>query len=287
MAIKLEVKYGKKNANRIRFWNLFIKAGAVVIVFTAGGLGVNTILRDRVTEDSYQSESSQKESEAETVRQGSLIQDNSALNNSDKEETIGNSFKPDTPQESTNTLTSQIVQNDVSKKGIKQLDISQRNISDLSLYEAYTDLEVLNVEGNPISDVTVLAGMTNLKRLSIAQSSVSDISCLATLANLELFYFGETSISDISVLRNFTNLKEVNFWYCPVKSLSALSKLTSLEMIEMSYTQVTSLQPIMGLPNLKSVSMRGLRLSREEVAKFRRLHPKCEILYLDEINYID
>jgi formylglycine-generating enzyme required for sulfatase activity len=99
--------------------------------------------------------------------------------------------------------------NELLKKGSVEdlknmfvLNLSDRNITDVSPLAGLTNLGWLYLHQNRISDISSLAGLTNLDMLYLDQNRISDISSLAGLTNLEILYLSQNQISDYSLLKN-------------------------------------------------------------------------------------
>ncbi len=150
-----------------------------------------------------------------------------------------------------------------------QLDLTEKNISDLSALSRLTNLENLHLRGNPVSDLSPLAGLTGLRTLDLfsTQASdltplegltglttlfldntrVTDVSSLAGMTELTQLHLDNTQVSDISALGGMTNLKELTLCACPVEDISALRDMHSLKDLRLNGTQVTDLTPLYGL----------------------------------------
>ena len=91
---------------------------------------------------------------------------------------------------------------------LTELDLAERDISDISPLAGLINLEDLNLNDNNISDISPLAGLTNLERLYLGANKISDISALAGLSNLEWLDLDYNNISDISALVENSGLSD-------------------------------------------------------------------------------
>lgn len=150
-----------------------------------------------------------------------------------------------------------------------QLDLTEKNIGDLSPLSRLTNLENLYLRGNPVSDLSPLAGLTSLRTLDLfaTQASdltplegltglttlfldntrVTDVSPLAGMTELTQLHLDDTQVSDISPLGGMAKLTELTLCGCPVEDISALRDMHSLKDLRLNGTRVTDLTPLYGL----------------------------------------
>ncbi|MCX0357231.1 DUF5011 domain-containing protein [Clostridium perfringens] len=89
---------------------------------------------------------------------------------------------------------------------LRELDLSQNNISDINILKDMVNLESLNLQINNINDISVLALFKNLKFLDLDYNDVSDVNSLKDLRKLGVLDLSYNKISDISCLKNLTNI---------------------------------------------------------------------------------
>lgn len=93
-------------------------------------------------------------------------------------------------------------------KKITHLDISCKNIKDLTGLEYCTNLENLNLSSNGTDyDLSIISNLTNLKLLYIGNNPLTDISPLKNLTNLYCLDISFTNLIDFSPLKDLPNLK--------------------------------------------------------------------------------
>lgn len=182
-----------------------------------------------------------------------------------------------------------IVQSDIdSRKGLDLIDrnisditgiqyftnldllwLSTNNISDLSPLTGLTNLKILNINNNQVSDLTPLANLTNLNYLTLdnvnylknGNNHVSDLYPLKGLINLGYLSFSNNQVSDINPLENLTN---INILYCDNNQISNLNSLTNFKSLCYLFSdnnQVSNLSPLAGLTNLKYLNISGNHIS--------------------------
>jgi len=100
---------------------------------------------------------------------------------------------------------SEIYKSELAK--IKNFQISNSGIKDLTGIESLTNLVYLNLSWSPLEDISQLTQLTNLTTLKLYNNKISDLSPLSRLINLENLWLSNNKISDISVLKGLTKLK--------------------------------------------------------------------------------
>ena len=167
---------------------------------------------------------------------------------------------------------------------LKELDVPDRGIQDLTGIQFATKLEWLNLVGNQIfdlsplaglinltnlsvsnnkiSDLSPIAGLINLKNLGVANNKISDLSPIAGLINLESLYFSHNNnVSDISPVAGLVNLQWIRSWGHSISDISPLANLTKLEFVNFCGGNISNLIPLAGLTGLKE-----LYIANEEVS---------------------
>ena len=99
----------------------------------------------------------------------------------------------------------EIITNDMLNS-IKELDLSDKGLSNISDIEYFKELTMLSLRFNEISDISALGNLTNLQTLYLSANEISDISALRSLTNLEQLDLDANEISDISALGNLSGL---------------------------------------------------------------------------------
>jgi hypothetical protein len=88
------------------------------------------------------------------------------------------------------------------------LDVSARNIGDLTGLEYLINVTWLTLQDNQVSDISVLASLTGLEELELGSNQIRDISPLTDLPNLTWLDLSHNQISDISALVDNPGLGE-------------------------------------------------------------------------------
>jgi Leucine-rich repeat (LRR) protein len=159
------------------------------------------------------------------------------------------------------------------------LNLSRCKITDLKelpeLFE-YKHLTALNISENQISDISILSNLTGLQELYIRKNQVSDYSFLKKLTNLRHLDLGHNQIFNYRFLENLTELKSLVLNGNQISSISYLSNLTGLQKLDLGFNQITDISCLEKLTKLKS-----LTLSCNQISDIRCLENLTELQNLD------
>lgn len=134
---------------------------------------------------------------------------------------------------------------------LTHLSLQRTAVSDLTPLGSLRRLESLQLRGATIDDISPLARLTNLKGLSLVNTGVSDLSSLARMTNLELLDLRESAVSDLSPLAQLPLLSDLYLDGTPTRDVSPLANLPSLRRLSLQNTTVTDVTPLAGLMNLE------------------------------------
>ena len=143
------------------------------------------------------------------------------------------------------------------KSDVKELNLSNRGITDISALSACRDLERLDLTGNKISDITPLMDIPGLRELIIKDNQVTDLRPLMALTTLVYINAEGNGIISTVPLGSLTGLKELHLAENPISDYSGLSKLYSLETLGLEDTglQDADLDSLKGLSNLRLLTI--------------------------------
>ncbi len=147
---------------------------------------------------------------------------------------------------------------------LRELLLSDNQISDLSPLASLTNLTDLELIRNQISDVSPLASLTNLTYLHLMNNEISDVSPLASLTNLTELFLVENEISDISPLASLTNLTFLNLVGNGIRDISPLvenSGLGSGDKISLKFNNLDLSEGSEDMDNIRALEVRGVIVS--------------------------
>ena len=123
--------------------------------------------------------------------------------------------------------------------GTERLDLSSRNLTDVSALAGLTDLRELDLRDNVIEDLWPLAGLTGLEALYLSGNRIEDLRPLAGLRGLKVLDLAGNRISDVWPLSRLTELRELNLADNAVEDLGPLAGLTGLEALDLSGNRIS------------------------------------------------
>jgi len=182
---------------------------------------------------------------------------------------------------------------------LKELTIDVSALDDVSFFNKFVDLEILNLEelsqnvkgidalnkltklknlglyGSGIKDLHMIRGLTNLRSLTLMDSSIEDFSIIGTMLELEVLHLHNEEVEDLAFLKNLTKLKVLSLDTAPVGDISVLSHLRQLTDLDLRLTAVEDFRVLAELPKLKRVN-----LSQTEIASLEAIEGLRELIDL-------
>jgi Leucine-rich repeat (LRR) protein len=120
-----------------------------------------------------------------------------------------------------------------------RLHLEANKIKSLRYLDMSKTLKILDLSQNQISDVSLLEKLPNLQALNIADNHLSSLNSIANCRYLENLNASNNQIQEISLLPNLNRLKFLDLSGNPIQKLRNLHVLESLMKINL---QNTSLQ---------------------------------------------
>jgi len=107
-------------------------------------------------------------------------------------------------------------------KKIKNLDLSNNLITNLSGIEKFMNVQILNLDNNLIKNVMPLKNLTELERISIKNNNISNIDDIEDLEKLKTINLsGNKQIKEIpKILISLPALEEAKLWNCNIKKFN-------------------------------------------------------------------
>lgn len=152
---------------------------------------------------------------------------------------------------------------------IVSLDLSNREITDLTGIDHFRNLEVLDLSNNEIHDVSQLKTLTNLKDLNLSENRIVDLEeanfealfhiglIQLNLDENESYYGGgKNQLSNISLLANISSLDSLSLQNNAVEDFSALSKLKNLSSLNLAQNNIIEIDSLSNFTNLHCLNLR-------------------------------
>ena len=196
---------------------------------------------------------------------------------------FGNAVFEKAFREALSLADDEIITNDMLNS-IKELDLSEKGLTNISDIDSFKELTKLNLSGNvTISDISALGNLTNLEQLDLGGNNISDISVLGNLTNLEQLDLGRNYIDYIGALGGLTNLQTLDLSVNFISDIGALGNLTNLQTLDLSDNEISDIGALGNLTNLQT-----LYLSYNEISDISALGNLTNLEQLDlGRNYID
>ena len=139
----------------------------------------------------------------------------------------------------------------------------------------------LDLSGRQITDITPLQYMAEITMLNLENNQISDISPLSALPGLMVIGLGNNQISNVAPLQSLSkSLIALSLTDNPLQDLKQLRPLSNLEVLDLSNVPITDLELGKYLRKLKSLLANGSRhgLDAEAMHRFKaNLPPNCKI----------
>ena len=152
--------------------------------------------------------------------------------------------------------------------GTERLDLSSRNLTDVSALAGLSGVRELNLRDNAIADLSPLAGLAGLQVLNLAGNRIEELWPLSGLTGLERLNLAGNRIEALSPLAGLSGLQVLDLAGNRIEELWPLSGLTGLERLNLAGNRIEELWPLAGLGGL-----RVLLLDRNRITDVLALSP--------------
>ena len=141
--------------------------------------------------------------------------------------------------------------------GLRELDLRNNAVEDLWPLAGLTGLKVLYLSGNRIEDLTPLAGLTRLKVLDLAGNRIGELWPLAGLTALERLNLADNAVEDLTPLAGLIGLRVLLLDRNRITDVLALSPLAGLANLGLSGNRIEDIWPLAGLGRLRRLDLSG------------------------------
>ena len=128
--------------------------------------------------------------------------------------------------------------------GTGRLDLSSRNLTDVTALAGLTGLRELDLRNNAVTDLWPLAGLTGLRELDLRNNAVTDLWPLAGLTNLQVLYLSGNQIADLRPLASLTGLQVLDLSGNQIADLWPLTYLPAITRLNLMDNAVAGLGPL-------------------------------------------
>ena len=144
---------------------------------------------------------------------------------------------------------------------VERLDLSARQLTDVSALSGMVDLELLDLHGNAVAEVWGLSGLTGLHELDLSGNRIADVSALSRLSGLRVLDLSGNRIEDISALWGLTGLRRLNLSGNRLADIGPLANLTDLEVLRLDGNRIDDVMPLWSLQGLVQLGLSDNRIA--------------------------
>ena len=145
--------------------------------------------------------------------------------------------------------------------GVRELDLRDNAITDLSPLSGLSGLQVLDLSGNLIEELWPLAGLPALQRLNLSGNRITDIAMLSGLSGLQVLDLSGNLIEELWPLAGLPALQRLDLSGNRIADIAMLSGLSGLQVLDLSGNRIEELWPLAGLPALQRLDLSGNRIA--------------------------
>ena len=139
--------------------------------------------------------------------------------------------------------------------GTGRLDLSSRNLTDVTALAGLTSLRELDLRHNAVTDLWPLAGLTGLQALYLSGNQIADLRPLAGLTGLQVLDLSGNQITDLWPLAELPGLRELDLRDNAVADLRPLESLRGLQALDLSGNQIADLWSLTYLAALERLNL--------------------------------
>ena len=158
-------------------------------------------------------------------------------------------------------------------ESVKILNLSNKNISDLTGLEGFYDLENINVSNN--TGITTLDPLKHCENINVLKASSTNIknnyAAILQMKSLAKLILSNTGMTNISTINNLIdsmndnyetiNIDELDVSSNPISNIIGIEKITSLKKLSASNTQVEIMPSLETLENLETLNIDANKLT--------------------------
>ena len=140
----------------------------------------------------------------------------------------------------------------------KMLNLTDKNISDISPLVDCKDVKTLALSNNQITDLTPLQKFSTLERLHISRNPIASIESLEKVKGLQFIALVETQVKDLKPLASLFMLREIRMEHIPAVNYDVLLQLKGLTTLSVSIKNIEQLTAITNIESLKELHIHQL-----------------------------
>jgi len=172
---------------------------------------------------------------------------------------------------------------DITQLNSLYLDSIDINDNDLSVFQEFSNLTTLSLQGNGLEDVSLLSEISSLESLYLCRNNINNLEPIAQLDDLNRLYLSENNLIDIEEIGNLKKLQWLDLGYNHIEEITPISGLSELEYLYLDGSNINDITP---LSNIKP--LRNLFLSDNNITSINAITETNHLRHLYiENNYLD
>lgn len=140
---------------------------------------------------------------------------------------------------------------------LTSLSVFKNNVSDLTPLKGLVNLQTLYLRSNDISDITPLAGLTDITNLDLSDNHISDISALSGMKSMRLLKLNDNEIEDISPLGNMSFIDRIHIQNNRISDINPLWRMTETTEIYAENNNISDISVVSEMKNLGWLKLSG------------------------------
>lgn len=193
----------------------------------------------------------------------------------------------------------------IRMKSPEKINLSNRDLPHIPLFEGEENLKVLSLEMNQITKIDQLISLSNLSYLNLYCNKIKEIENLQTTSHLRVLLLGKNLIEKIKNVHILVNLEILDLHSNQIKLIENLSQLRKLRILNIANNQIASLAVLIvnrsleelnarknliwSLPNLTNnwERMKKINLGKNQISKVDYLFELRKVKSLLEVSLED
>ncbi|WP_018250211.1 InlB B-repeat-containing protein [Orenia marismortui] len=143
---------------------------------------------------------------------------------------------------------------------LQLLDLSGNLINSISNIVEYSDrmeetLRELNLSNNQLSDIGAVSNFRSLEVLNLNNNNIKEIDPVKKLDNIITLELASNDLTHITAIRNLEKLKNLNLWNNKIEEVRGLPDLKFADNINLSQNLIRKLEGVSRLGNVKNLDL--------------------------------
>ena len=138
---------------------------------------------------------------------------------------------------------------------VVEIDLSCKNITEITRLDNLVNLQVLNLSENKITEIKNIDNLVNLPYLYLSTNMITEIKNLDNLVNLRVLNLANNKITEIKNIDTMVNLQVLNLSYNMITEIKNIDTMVNLRQLLMYFNQITEIKNIDTMVNLQELNL--------------------------------